>query len=41
VIASDPRPLPELFEWVFDELPPVLARQRDELLGDATEHRED
>jgi pyruvate dehydrogenase E1 component alpha subunit len=34
VIASEPRPLPELFEWVFEgELPPALARQRDELLG--------
>ncbi|HXJ65670.1 MAG TPA: pyruvate dehydrogenase (acetyl-transferring) E1 component subunit alpha [Actinomycetota bacterium] len=36
VIASEPRPLPELFEWVYGgDLPPVLARQRDELLGDA------
>jgi hypothetical protein len=35
VIASGPRPLPELFEWVFDgDLPPGLARQREELLGD-------
>jgi 2-oxoisovalerate dehydrogenase E1 component alpha subunit len=33
VIASDPRPPTELFEWVFSgELPPALARQRDELL---------
>jgi pyruvate dehydrogenase E1 component alpha subunit len=37
VIASGPRPLPELFEWVFaGELPQGLARQRDELLGDAS-----
>jgi 2-oxoisovalerate dehydrogenase E1 component alpha subunit len=34
VIASDPRPPEELFEWVFEgELSPVLRRQRDEMLG--------
>jgi 2-oxoisovalerate dehydrogenase E1 component alpha subunit len=32
VIASDPRPVEELFEWVFADLPPHLARQRDEAL---------
>jgi 2-oxoisovalerate dehydrogenase E1 component alpha subunit len=36
VIASGPRPLPELFQWVFGgDLPPALARQRDELLREA------
>jgi pyruvate dehydrogenase E1 component alpha subunit len=35
VIGSGPRPLSELFEWVFAwDLPPALARQRDELLDD-------
>jgi len=34
VIGSKPRPLEELFEWVFEgDLPPHLARQRDEVLG--------
>jgi pyruvate dehydrogenase E1 component alpha subunit len=34
VIESGPRPVEELFEWVFaGELPPHLARQRDEMLG--------
>jgi hypothetical protein len=38
VIASGPRPVSELFEWVFaGELPPALARQRDEMLGDASD----
>jgi len=33
VISSEPRPVSELFEWVFGgELPPHLARQRDEAL---------
>jgi pyruvate dehydrogenase E1 component alpha subunit len=33
VIGSAPRPVEELFEWVFEgELPPHLARQRDEAL---------
>jgi 2-oxoisovalerate dehydrogenase E1 component alpha subunit len=37
VIASEPRPLEELFAWVFEgELPPHLARQRDEMLGTGT-----
>jgi pyruvate dehydrogenase E1 component alpha subunit len=33
VLASDPRPADELFAWVFADLPPHLARQRDEMLG--------
>jgi 2-oxoisovalerate dehydrogenase E1 component alpha subunit len=32
VIASDPRPVEELFRWVFADVPPHLARQRDEAL---------
>ena len=32
VIDSGPRPVEELFEWVFADLPPHLARQRDEAL---------
>ena len=28
-----PRPVEELFAWVFADLPPHLARQRDEVLG--------
>lgn len=32
VIASGPRPVEEMFQWVFAELPPHLARQRDEAL---------
>ena len=35
VVGSGPRPTEELFRWVFDgEPPPVLARQRDEVLRD-------
>jgi 2-oxoisovalerate dehydrogenase E1 component alpha subunit len=30
VVASEPRPVDELFEWVFEDLPPHLVRQRDE-----------
>jgi pyruvate dehydrogenase E1 component alpha subunit len=33
VLASVPRPAEELFAWVFADLPPHLARQRDEMLG--------
>ena len=33
VVASEPRPVEELFLWVFEDLPPHLERQRDELLG--------
>jgi pyruvate dehydrogenase E1 component alpha subunit len=32
VIDSGPRPVKELFEWVFADLPPHLARQRAEAL---------
>jgi 2-oxoisovalerate dehydrogenase E1 component alpha subunit len=31
VIGSDPRPSDEMFEWVYADLPPHLARQRDEV----------
>jgi 2-oxoisovalerate dehydrogenase E1 component subunit alpha len=35
VIGSDPRPVEELFAWVFEgELPPHLERQRKEVMGD-------
>ena len=37
VIGSAPRPARELFEWVFADLPPHLARQRDEVLRFAGE----
>ncbi len=38
VVASGPRPVEELFEWVFaGDLPPHLARQRDEALRFASE----
>jgi pyruvate dehydrogenase E1 component alpha subunit len=38
VIGSKPRPVAELFEWIFDgDLPPHLARQRDEVLGSVEE----
>jgi 2-oxoisovalerate dehydrogenase E1 component alpha subunit len=32
VIGSDPRPVEELFRWVFADVPPHLAGQRDEAL---------
>jgi 2-oxoisovalerate dehydrogenase E1 component alpha subunit len=32
VTGSRPRPVAELFEWVFADLPPHLARQREEAL---------
>src|SRR5262249_8115859 len=32
VTESGPRPAAELFEWVFGDLPPHLARQKDEAL---------
>jgi 2-oxoisovalerate dehydrogenase E1 component alpha subunit len=36
VIGSDPRPVEELFEWVFEgELPPHLSRQAREVLEDS------
>ena len=34
VIGSEPRPVEEMFEWVFAELPETLRRQRDEVVGD-------
>ncbi|HYT30576.1 MAG TPA: pyruvate dehydrogenase (acetyl-transferring) E1 component subunit alpha [Actinomycetota bacterium] len=37
VIGSEPRPVDELFEWVYQAIPPVLARQRDEVLKRAAE----
>jgi pyruvate dehydrogenase E1 component alpha subunit len=37
VIASGPRPVHELFEWVFADLPPHLRRQRDDALRRAGE----
>jgi 2-oxoisovalerate dehydrogenase E1 component alpha subunit len=37
VIGSGPRPVAELFEWVFADLPPHLARQRDEALRFASQ----
>jgi pyruvate dehydrogenase E1 component alpha subunit len=33
IIEAGPRPTEELFRWVFADLPPHLARQRDEVLG--------
>jgi 2-oxoisovalerate dehydrogenase E1 component subunit alpha len=39
VIGSGPRPVAELFEWVFADLPPHLARQREEALRFAPEDR--
>ena len=41
VIGSDPRPVEELFEWVFEDIPPHLARQRDEALRFAAEDGEE
>jgi pyruvate dehydrogenase E1 component alpha subunit len=40
VIALDPRPTEELFEWVYAQMPPALARQRDEVLGRTGTHRD-
>jgi 2-oxoisovalerate dehydrogenase E1 component alpha subunit len=37
VTASKPRPVEELFEWVFEDLPPHLARQREEVLRSVKE----
>ena len=34
VIGSGPRPVEEMFEWVFADLPEHLRRQRDEAIGD-------
>jgi 2-oxoisovalerate dehydrogenase E1 component alpha subunit len=41
VIASDPRPVEELFQWVFADLPEHLVRQRDEALRFASGEEED
>jgi 2-oxoisovalerate dehydrogenase E1 component alpha subunit len=38
VVGSKPRPVSELFEWIFADLPPHLARQRDEALKMATQN---
>jgi pyruvate dehydrogenase E1 component alpha subunit len=35
VVSMEPRPADELFSWVYADLPPDLARQRDEVAGDA------
>jgi 2-oxoisovalerate dehydrogenase E1 component alpha subunit len=40
VIGSEPRPVSEMFEWVFADLPPHLARQREEALRFAREGEE-
>jgi 2-oxoisovalerate dehydrogenase E1 component subunit alpha len=37
VIGSGPRPVSEMFAWVFADLPPHLARQREEALRFAGE----
>jgi pyruvate dehydrogenase E1 component alpha subunit len=34
VTGSGPRPVEEMFEWVFAELPEHLRRQREEMLGE-------
>ena len=42
VIESTPRPVAEMFEWVFADLPPHLARQKEEALRfaqEAEDHR--
>ena len=35
VVEAGPRPVGEVFEWVFSDVPPHLARQRDEALRHA------
>jgi hypothetical protein len=40
VIATGPRPVAELFAWVFAELPEHLKRQREEALRFAGEGEE-
>ena len=40
VTASNPRPVEELFDWVFEDLPPHLVRQREEVLRSVKEPRE-
>jgi 2-oxoisovalerate dehydrogenase E1 component subunit alpha len=34
VVTMEPRPADELFSWVYADVPPDLARQRDEVAGD-------
>jgi pyruvate dehydrogenase E1 component alpha subunit len=34
VVSLKPRPADELFSWVYADVPPDLARQRDEVAGD-------
>jgi len=34
VVGSGPRPVEEMFDWVFAELPEHLRRQREEMLGE-------
>jgi pyruvate dehydrogenase E1 component alpha subunit len=41
VTESGPRPVAELFEWVFADLPPHLARQKEEALRFAREEDAD
>jgi pyruvate dehydrogenase E1 component alpha subunit len=41
VIESGPRPVSEMFDWVFAETPPHLARQRDDALRFARQEDED
>lgn len=33
IVGAPPRPVAELFQWVYADTPPHLARQRDEVLG--------
>ena len=40
VIGSGPRPVAEMFEWVYQDIPPHLARQREEALRLADEQPE-
>jgi hypothetical protein len=35
VVGSSPRSPQDLFRWVFADVPPHLARQRAEALGEA------
>ncbi len=34
VVSMEPRPADELFSWVYADVPPDLARQRDDVAGD-------
>lgn len=33
IAGAPPRPVEDLFKWIYSDLPPHLARQRDEALG--------